>query len=135
MKIRQFLQTPCAVALTAATLLLSPLAMAQAPAAATAATATAGTKVEMQWLGQAGFRIVSPGGKLIVLIKPQFEAGRYEVGRGGIVKDEAVHERVIATIKLGIVEYGFIFKDLTDSPILGTQGNKEFLAYFEKNAK
>ncbi|MEI8402312.1 MAG: metal-dependent hydrolase [Alcaligenaceae bacterium] len=70
--IQQFLKTPCAVALTAATLLFGSLAVAQTPAAAP--VVAAGAKVEIQWLGQAGFRIVSPGGKLIV-IDPWIKGG------------------------------------------------------------
>ena len=72
MKIRQFLKTPCAIALTVGALLTGSLTLAQttAPTAATAAT----SKVEMQWLGQAGFRITSPGGKLIV-VDPWIKGG------------------------------------------------------------
>lgn len=73
MKIRQFLKTPCAVALTVASLLVGSLAVAQTPAPA-ATTAAAGAKVEMQWLGQAGFRIVTPGGKLLV-VDPWIKGG------------------------------------------------------------
>jgi L-ascorbate metabolism protein UlaG (beta-lactamase superfamily) len=73
MKIRQFLKTPCAVALTVASLLVGSLAVAQTPTPAVA-TAAAGTKVEMQWLGQAGFRIVTPGGKLLV-VDPWIKGG------------------------------------------------------------
>lgn len=71
-------------------------------------------------------------GKLIVLIKPQFEARREDVGKGGIVKSPRVHEEVIMRIKCGIEEHGFVCKGVTDSPIEGTMGNKEFLAYFER---
>ena len=65
MKIRQFLKTPCAIALTVGALLTGSLTLAQttAPTAATAAS----SKVELQWMGQAAFRITSPGGKLIVI--------------------------------------------------------------------
>lgn len=69
---------------------------------------------------------------LIVLIKPQFEADRADVGRGGLIKDPAVHQRVIDRVKEGIAGYGFICMGITDSPILGTTGNKEFLGYFKR---
>jgi 23S rRNA (cytidine1920-2'-O)/16S rRNA (cytidine1409-2'-O)-methyltransferase len=71
-------------------------------------------------------------GKLLVLIKPQFEAERKDVGKGGIIKDDEVHQKVIEKVIQGISEHGFIYKGHTESPIRGTEGNKEFLAYFEK---
>ena len=70
--------------------------------------------------------------KLVVLIKPQFEAEKAQVGRGGIIKDAAVHEEVIQKIKTGLSDHGFKFKALTESPIEGSSGNKEFLALFDK---
>lgn len=70
--------------------------------------------------------------KLIVLIKPQFEAERHEVGKGGIVTSQETHKKVIAKIIDGITRLGFISHGYTESPILGAEGNKEFLAYFEK---
>lgn len=76
--------------------------------------------------------LLKPAGKLIVLIKPQFEAERKDVRKGGIVKDPEVHQRVQAQVIQGIQEYGFDFQGVTESPIHGTMGNKEFLAYFIK---
>lgn len=73
------------------------------------------------------------GGKLIVLIKPQFEAERYQVGRGGIIKDDAVHKEVIDKVTSGIIAHGFTLVGVIESPILGGEGNKEFLAYFTKS--
>ena len=75
-------------------------------------------------------KLLKPQGRLIVLIKPQFEAERYEVGKGGIIKDAAVHQRVLDHVIEGIKHQGFIFHRVIDSPIKGTDGNKEFLAYF-----
>jgi 23S rRNA (cytidine1920-2'-O)/16S rRNA (cytidine1409-2'-O)-methyltransferase len=75
-------------------------------------------------------KVLKPGGELIVLIKPQFEAGRELVGRGGIVSDPAVHEQVITTIRESLETQGFIFKGCIPSPLLGASGNQEFLAYF-----
>lgn len=77
-------------------------------------------------------RILKPGGKLVVLIKPQFEAAKHEVGKGGIIKSPAVHEAVIEKVKKGIEAQGFECKGVIESPILGTEGNKEFLGYFVK---
>ncbi|MBS1986592.1 TlyA family RNA methyltransferase [Candidatus Dependentiae bacterium] len=77
--------------------------------------------------------LLKPGGILVTLIKPQFEAGRHDVGKGGIVKDPAVHERVIDEITRGVCQQGFVYKGCIPSPILGTTGNKEFLAYFIRN--
>lgn len=74
--------------------------------------------------------LLKDDGKLIVLIKPQFEAEKHQVGKGGIVKDAAVHEEVIKKVTDGIQEAGFELVGVTESPIEGGMGNKEFLAYF-----
>lgn len=76
--------------------------------------------------------VVKPNGKLLVLIKPQFEARKEDVGRGGIIKDEKVHLQVIERVRSGIEHFGFICVGITDSPIEGATGNKEFLGYFIK---
>jgi 23S rRNA (cytidine1920-2'-O)/16S rRNA (cytidine1409-2'-O)-methyltransferase len=76
--------------------------------------------------------VLKPDGHLIVLIKPQFEAARHEVGRGGIIKDDAVHQQVVAQVIRGITLHGFEHKKCIDSPILGATGNKEFLAFFKR---
>jgi 23S rRNA (cytidine1920-2'-O)/16S rRNA (cytidine1409-2'-O)-methyltransferase len=64
---------------------------------------------------------------LIALIKPQFEAGREHVGKGGVVRDPAVHERVCGSIRDFYREQGFEVIGITPSPILGPKGNREFL--------
>lgn len=76
--------------------------------------------------------LLKPTGMLIVLIKPQFEVGRGEVGKGGIVRDPEQHQRVILKVNEFAVALGLHFKGLTDSPILGAEGNKEFLALYAK---
>ncbi len=76
--------------------------------------------------------LLKPNGQLIVLIKPQFEAERHDVGRGGIIKDPAVHEKVIDRVVSGIQKHGFTSIGVVESPILGGSGNKEFLAYFKR---
>ena len=71
-------------------------------------------------------------GQLMVLIKPQFEARKQDVGRGGIVKDPKVHQEVIERVTQGIKAYGFEVIGVIESPIVGAKGNKEFLAYFRR---
>ncbi|MGE4168284.1 MAG: TlyA family RNA methyltransferase [Candidatus Babeliales bacterium] len=77
---------------------------------------------------------LKPDGKLIVLIKPQFEAEKHQVGKGGVIKDAAVHQEVIDKVVEGIKAYGFDLVGVLDSPIEGATGNKEFLAYFNKSS-
>jgi len=72
-------------------------------------------------------RLVRPGGHIIALIKPQFEVGKGEVGKGGIVRDPAAHERVIESIRSVAAELGLTVGGLCDSPIQGADGNREFL--------
>jgi 23S rRNA (cytidine1920-2'-O)/16S rRNA (cytidine1409-2'-O)-methyltransferase len=73
--------------------------------------------------------IVAPGADVIALVKPQFEAGRAEVGRGGLVKDPAVHEAVIARVTGAAAALGLVRVGLTPSPITGATGNQEFLIH------
>lgn len=75
-------------------------------------------------------RLLKPNGQLIVLIKPQFEAARHEIGKGGIVKDPLVHKKVVDHIVNEMTKAGFTTHGVIESPITGTDGNKEFLAYF-----
>lgn len=78
--------------------------------------------------------VLKPQGRLITLIKPQFEAERHNVGRGGIVSDPAVHRAVIERITQGVAQRGFMVVGVTESPIEGATGNKEFLAYFVRES-
>lgn len=73
------------------------------------------------------------GAQLLALIKPQFEAGRDDVGKGGVVRDQAVHKRVCDDVQLWLVEKNWTILGLTTSPITGPQGNVEFLVW-AKNA-
>ncbi|HNR31188.1 MAG TPA: TlyA family RNA methyltransferase [Candidatus Hydrogenedentes bacterium] len=68
----------------------------------------------------------------VVLIKPQFEAGRDQVGKGGVVRDEEVHEQVIAQVREAARQVGFARIDVIPSPLLGPAGNREFLAYLRE---
>ncbi len=63
---------------------------------------------------------------LLVLIKPQFEAKREEVGKGGVIKEPLVHATVLGRFIAWVVEHGYRLKGLVASPILGASGNKEF---------
>lgn len=71
-------------------------------------------------------------GSVVALIKPQFEVGRGEVGKGGIVRDESKIEKVIEDISAFMEESGFDIRGITPSPILGAKGNREFLIYMTK---
>jgi len=77
--------------------------------------------------------LLKPGGILITLIKPQFEVG-FELANKfkGIITDPEVQQQTVDTVIQAITSVGFDFKKLTESPILGGSGNKEFLAYFVK---
>ena len=68
-----------------------------------------------------------PGAQLVALIKPQFEVRREEVGKGGIVRDPALHQRVCDEVSAWLVETGWRVNGITPSPITGSEGNVEFL--------
>lgn len=70
---------------------------------------------------------VRAGGRLLALIKPQFEAGRTEVGKGGVVRDTAVHARVCEAVAGWLLSVGWQVEGVTPSPITGPEGNVEFL--------
>lgn len=78
-------------------------------------------------------KIMSNGGHVVALIKPQFEAGRENVGKNGIIKDPAVHKQVLQSVTKIMVTNGFSIKALTYSPIKGGQGNIEFLAILTRD--
>lgn len=73
-----------------------------------------------------------PDAQLIALIKPQFEAGRGEVGKGGVVRDAAIHQRVCDEVAAWLSKSGWRVCGLTTSPITGPQGNVEFLIWARK---
>jgi 23S rRNA (cytidine1920-2'-O)/16S rRNA (cytidine1409-2'-O)-methyltransferase len=85
------------------------------------------TKVLPAIIGQ-----LTSGGRIIALIKPQFEVGRGEVGRGGIVTDPEKHARVVEEVNAAAVALGFKVAGLIESPIKGADGNVEFLALYER---
>lgn len=76
--------------------------------------------------------LLTSQGRIVSLIKPQFEVGRGEVGKGGIVRETEKHERVIKEINAFAEASGLKAAGITESPILGAGGNKEFLVLYEK---
>ncbi|QYY41730.1 TlyA family RNA methyltransferase [Aneurinibacillus thermoaerophilus] len=74
---------------------------------------------------------LDPGASVLALVKPQFEAGREQVGRHGVVRDAAVHREVLTTMMRFSEQLGFRVRGLSFSPITGGQGNIEFLLYLE----
>lgn len=78
--------------------------------------------------------ILAIGGHVVALIKPQFEAGRENVGKNGIIKDPKVHQQVLQKVTQMMVNDGFSVTELTYSPIKGGQGNIEFLAVLTRDA-
>jgi 23S rRNA (cytidine1920-2'-O)/16S rRNA (cytidine1409-2'-O)-methyltransferase len=66
---------------------------------------------------------------LIVLVKPQFEVGKGQVGKGGIVRDPAQHQEAVARVSRKLLELGFIKLSSMESPLLGAEGNREFFVH------
>jgi 23S rRNA (cytidine1920-2'-O)/16S rRNA (cytidine1409-2'-O)-methyltransferase len=78
-------------------------------------------------------RLLRPGGETVALIKPQFEAGRAEVGKGGVVRDPVLRQQVVDRIReFGTQTLGWEWLDFCQSPIQGPAGNVEFLSYWRK---
>jgi 23S rRNA (cytidine1920-2'-O)/16S rRNA (cytidine1409-2'-O)-methyltransferase len=69
------------------------------------------------------------GRQIVILVKPQFEAGRDQVGKGGIVRDAAAHAAAVDRVKTTLQNLGATRTDVIESPILGAEGNREFLLY------
>lgn len=72
--------------------------------------------------------VLQPTAEMVILVKPQFEVGRDQVGKGGIVRDPVLQDAACAKVRQAVESLGFV-TDLIDSPILGAEGNKEFLLY------
>ena len=77
--------------------------------------------------------VLVPGADVIVLVKPQFEAGRDEVGKGGLVRDPAVHARVVEAVTASASALGLSRVAMTESPITGTEGNREFFLHLRRD--
>jgi 23S rRNA (cytidine1920-2'-O)/16S rRNA (cytidine1409-2'-O)-methyltransferase len=78
--------------------------------------------------------LLTPQGRMITLIKPQFEVGRGEVGRGGIVQDPLKHARVVEEVNAAARKLGLEARGVIESPLRGADGNLEFLALYEPSA-
>lgn len=78
---------------------------------------------------------VVPDADVVALIKPQFEAGRSQVGKGGVVRDPAVHQQVLRDILSWSETHGYALMGLERSPITGARGNREFLAWLRLSGK
>jgi 23S rRNA (cytidine1920-2'-O)/16S rRNA (cytidine1409-2'-O)-methyltransferase len=76
--------------------------------------------------------LLTPGADVVALVKPQFEARREEVGKGGIIRDEAVHRRVVEEVTAAADTLGLARLGLIDSPITGMEGNREFLLHLRR---
>ena len=79
--------------------------------------------------------LLKPAGELVALIKPQFEAGRENVGKKGVVKDPKIHEKVIEDVISFAKEIGFVICGLTYSPVKGPEGNIEYLMWASNNSE
>lgn len=79
-------------------------------------------------------QLLTKGGEIVCLIKPQFEAGREKVGKKGVVRDPAVHKEVISMIMEYAKSLGFVLLHLDYSPIKGPEGNIEYLLHMTKDA-
>jgi 23S rRNA (cytidine1920-2'-O)/16S rRNA (cytidine1409-2'-O)-methyltransferase len=76
----------------------------------------------------AAVQLLRPRGQMVILIKPQFEVGKGQVGKGGIVRDPELHQAACERVTQAVRELGFE-TGIMESPILGAEGNKEFLLY------
>ena len=76
--------------------------------------------------------LLAEGADLVVLVKPQFEAGREEVGKGGLVRDAAIHARVVEEVTMAADALGLTRIAMTESPITGTEGNREFFLHLRR---
>jgi 23S rRNA (cytidine1920-2'-O)/16S rRNA (cytidine1409-2'-O)-methyltransferase len=79
-------------------------------------------------------RLMVAGGDAVPLIKPQFEAGREQVGKGGVVRDPAIHRAVLKRVLSEATESGWVVANLMASPLIGPAGNREFLAHLRLGA-
>lgn len=76
--------------------------------------------------------LIAPHGTIIALIKPQFEVGKGRVGKGGVVRDAALHSAVISQLCAQVEEWGGEVTGVIESPLRGPKGNKEFFLYLRK---
>jgi 23S rRNA (cytidine1920-2'-O)/16S rRNA (cytidine1409-2'-O)-methyltransferase len=89
--------------------------------------------ISLQKVLEAPLKLAKTGAKLVALVKPQFQAGREEVGKGGVVRDPSVHQRVCDEASEWVEAQGWTVLGITESPIKGPEGNVEFLLGAKKN--
>ena len=90
--------------------------------------------ISLRLILPAAVRWLQPGGQVVALIKPQFEAGRREVGKGGVVRDPEVHRAVLAGVVEAAAALGLGLCGLMVSPLRGPAGNIEFLGWWQLGA-
>ena len=78
--------------------------------------------------------LLDPGGRLVALVKPQFEVGKGRVGKGGVVREAALHTEVLTELQRGVVELGLVIDGVLTSPLLGPAGNREFFLALTRKA-
>ena len=91
--------------------------------------------ISLLLLAPALTRITTEGADLVLLLKPQFAAGRDRVPRGGVIRDAAVHADVLRSVVAGLGEAGLPVVDAIESPIRGSDGNREFLLHVQRGAE
>jgi 23S rRNA (cytidine1920-2'-O)/16S rRNA (cytidine1409-2'-O)-methyltransferase len=87
--------------------------------------------ISLRLIYQAAVQWLRPEGDVVSLIKPQFEAGRAQVGKGGVIRDPAVHRDVLETVTGFMAEFGLQLQGLMVSPLVGPAGNVEFLGWWQ----
>ena len=90
--------------------------------------------IGLETLLPAPLGLARAGGRLVALIKPQFEVGKDRVGKGGVVRDPALHHEVCGRIAAWLSHQNWMVIGLTESPVLGPEGNKEFLIAAQKGS-
>lgn len=91
--------------------------------------------ISLQLIVPAVSALLKPQAMVLVLIKPQFEVGKGQVGKGGVVRDPALHRRVIDDVIACFERNGWIARGHIPSPVLGPKGNQEFLAFLTRGAQ
>ena len=79
-------------------------------------------------------RSLRPGGDVLLMVKPQFEAGREQVETGGVVRDPVIHARAVAKVALACIEHGLRVRGVVRSPLVGPAGNREFFVWARRPA-
>jgi 23S rRNA (cytidine1920-2'-O)/16S rRNA (cytidine1409-2'-O)-methyltransferase len=88
--------------------------------------------ISLRLIYQAAVNWLTTEGEVVSLIKPQFEAGRTQVGKGGVVRDPVVHREVLETVTGFMADFGLRLRGLMASPLVGPAGNVEFLGWWER---